>query len=125
MPVRAGYSPVISAARVGEQMGAAGYARVKRIPSRASRSMCGVSLKVLPYAPNSRQPRSSIDTTMTLGGGGPAAVALRASAGPATAVRPTAEAPRRTPRREGWRNVVGGIRLSVRRPASGRQHPGE
>ena len=48
MPVRAGYSPVTRAARVGEHSGAAAYAWVNRMPPAASASMRGVSLKVLP-----------------------------------------------------------------------------
>ena len=45
---RAGYFPVNSAARVGEHTVQAEYACVNFIPSRASRSMCGVSYKSLP-----------------------------------------------------------------------------
>ena len=39
----AGYLPVRMLARVGEQTGQAAYASVKRMPSRARRSMLGVS----------------------------------------------------------------------------------
>ena len=43
-----GISPVRNVARVGEQTGLLLSARVNRIPSAASRSMCGVRMSGLP-----------------------------------------------------------------------------
>src|SRR5258706_12133334 len=65
---RAGHWPVMSAARVGEQTGAAAYACVKHMPCAARRSRFGVSLKWLLQQPSSVQPRSSARTRTMLGG---------------------------------------------------------
>src|ERR1043166_5355537 len=66
---RAGYLPVMSAARVGEHTVQAEYACVKRIPSRASRSMLGVWYNFDPWQPKSVQPRSSTRTKTMFGFG--------------------------------------------------------
>ena len=47
-PMLVWYMPVITAERLGEQTGAVMKALVKRAPSRARRSMFGVSMVVSP-----------------------------------------------------------------------------
>ena len=67
---RAGASPVITAARVGEQTGAAAYASVNRTPWRARASTFGVWSFTFPWQCRSDQPMSSVMISRTFGGGG-------------------------------------------------------
>ena len=59
--------PVRIPARDGEQTGDEAYACVNLMPLPASESICGVSLKGLPYAPRSVYPRSSARMKITFG----------------------------------------------------------
>jgi hypothetical protein len=65
MPNRSGQRPVISPARVGEQIGAA-WKPVRFTPVAASRSRFGVGI-VPPSKPTSANPRSSATITSTFG----------------------------------------------------------
>ena len=64
---RAGASPVIGAARVGEQTGAAAYASVNLTPCSASRLIFGVTSFLLPWQFKSVHPRSSAMIRTMLG----------------------------------------------------------
>src|SRR5262245_57773092 len=67
MPLACGYRPVRKLARLGEQSGVVANAFVKRAPSRASRSMFGVSTNGWPATRISSQ-RMSSTSTMTMFG---------------------------------------------------------
>ena len=67
MPLVCGYWPVRKLARLGEQSGVVANAFVNLAPSRASRSMCGVSMNGWPATRISSQ-RMSSTSTMTMFG---------------------------------------------------------
>ena len=67
-PNRCGYLPVNRPARVGLQNGPVTYASVNRIPERASESMFGVGMSLLPWKPTSAYPMSSATMITTLAG---------------------------------------------------------
>src|SRR5688572_2691644 len=67
MPLVCAYCPVRKLARLGEQSGVVANAFVNLAPSRASRSMCGVSMNGWPTLRISSQRMSSTSTTTMLG----------------------------------------------------------
>jgi hypothetical protein len=69
MPCERAYWPVSRLARLGEHSGVVAKAFRKRTPSRARRSMFGVSMNGCPAAAKSSQRMSSTTTNTTLGGG--------------------------------------------------------